>query len=260
MPTTQVLQFTTLQFSAVGAAPANTVLPAVTGNLWVGQTLTTTHGTWTGDVSGGFTYQWKDGSGNILGATSSTYVIGSGENTASIFCHVIATGTGGATAADSATVGPIGRALAPTLGTGKMEICANTTTPVFTQPAPTNLVAPVVSGLAKVGSLLSCTTGTWTGAPTFTYQWTTNANSIAGATSATYATAGDDIGASVSCIVTATTLGGATSQAASSSIIVIGADTPPGPFISNPSLGGFTTGSTRLLSLSSSNPHLAVFT
>ncbi len=258
MPNT--LQFTVLQFVGVGSAPINTVLPVVTGNLWVGQTLTSTTGSWSGDVSSGFTYQWKDGAGNISGATSSTYVIGSGENTASIHCHVIATGTGGSTAADSATVGPIGRSLAPTLNSGKMEICANTTTPVFTQPAPTNLVAPIVSGVSTVGTVLSCSTGTWTGSPTFTYQWTTNTASITGATNATYVTVGDDIGANVSCIVTATTLGGATQQAASNSILVTGSTSAPGPFVSNPVLTGFSSGSTRLPAFASSNPHLAVFT
>lgn len=90
--------------------PVNTVAPAVTGTATVGQTLSTTTGTWSNDISSGATYQWKDAGGNIAGATSSTYVIGAGEVGASIHVTVTETGTGGATAADSNTVGPIAAA------------------------------------------------------------------------------------------------------------------------------------------------------
>lgn len=91
------------------SSPVNTVAPVVTSSsslMW-DQTLTTTNGTWTGDTSSGFTYQWKDGSGNIAGATSSTYRIAHAEVGQSIHCTVTATGTGGSTTADSNTVGPI---------------------------------------------------------------------------------------------------------------------------------------------------------
>lgn len=93
-------------FSAVnvGTAPVNTVAPAVTGTPTVGQTLTATDGTWTGDISSGPTYQWKDAAGNIVGATSSTYVVGSGERGASVRCTVTETGTGGSSSADSNAV------------------------------------------------------------------------------------------------------------------------------------------------------------
>ncbi len=104
MPEGSNLLFTTLQGTA---APVNTVAPAVTGNLWVNQLLSCTTGTWTGDVSSGYTYQWKDGSGNISGATSSTYRITGGEATRVIHCTVTATGTGGATAQDSNTTAAV---------------------------------------------------------------------------------------------------------------------------------------------------------
>lgn len=57
------------------AAPANIVLPAVSGVAQVGQTLTALDGEWTG--GGVSTYQWQEddsGWGNIVGATSRTYV------------------------------------------------------------------------------------------------------------------------------------------------------------------------------------------
>lgn len=71
---------------------------------------------------------------------------------------------------------------------------------------PVNTVAPVVSGSITVGSTLSCTTGTWTGDETITYayQWRRDGNDISGATSSTYTLIGDDEGAMIDCVVTAT--------------------------------------------------------
>ena len=58
--------------SAVAAivAPANTVLPVISGSTTVGSTLTTTDGTWTGSPTPTYTYQWKRGGTNISGATA----------------------------------------------------------------------------------------------------------------------------------------------------------------------------------------------
>ena len=87
--------------------PVNTVAPAVTGNLTVGSTLTSTTGTWTNSPSS-YTYQWYYSSNTpISGATSSTYVTQTGDVGNSIYCRVTATYAGGSTAANSNTVGPI---------------------------------------------------------------------------------------------------------------------------------------------------------
>jgi hypothetical protein len=53
-------------------APANTVLPAISGTPTVGQTLSTTQGTWTNGPSSK-AYQWYADDVAIVGATSSTY-------------------------------------------------------------------------------------------------------------------------------------------------------------------------------------------
>jgi hypothetical protein len=74
--------------------------------------------------------------------------------------------------------------------------------------APVNSVAPVVSGSLTVGSTLSCTTGTWSGSPTYAYQWLRDSVEISGATSSTYELVEDDIDADISCEVTATNDGG----------------------------------------------------
>lgn len=78
---------------------------------------------------------------------------------------------------------------------------------------PVNTVAPAVSGTATVGSTLTTTDGTWTGAPapTFTYQWQRGTTNISGATSSTYVVQLGDVGNTVRCVVTATNTLGVTS-------------------------------------------------
>ena len=44
-------------------APANTVLPVISGSTVVGNVLTTTSGTWTGFPAPTFTYQWQRAAG-----------------------------------------------------------------------------------------------------------------------------------------------------------------------------------------------------
>jgi hypothetical protein len=86
-------------------------------------------------------------------------------------------------------------------------------------PPPTNTAAPVVSGTGAVGNNLTTTNGTWTGAPTFTYQWLRNGVAIAGATAATHALVGADSGTNCSCRVAGTNAGG-TAEATSNAIAV----------------------------------------
>lgn len=87
---------------------------------------------------------------------------------------------------------------------------------------PVNTVAPSVSGSTYVGSVLTCSTGTWTGAPTptYTYQWKRAGSNISGATSSSYTSKAADVGNAVSCTVTATNAAGAASANSSNSITV----------------------------------------
>jgi hypothetical protein len=75
---------------------------------------------------------------------------------------------------------------------------------------PTNTAPPVVSGTATVGSLLSCTQGTWTYGQTYAYQWLRGGATIAGATNATRTLIAADSGTNISCRVTATNPAGST--------------------------------------------------
>src|SRR5271165_5586711 len=64
----------------------------------------------------------------------------------------------------------------------------------YGRAAPTDLEPPVISGTAQVGDVLTSTTGTWTGASSYAYQWADNGANIAGATAATYTPVSTDAG------------------------------------------------------------------
>ena len=65
--------------SAAAAAPANSSLPSISGNLWVGQTLTLAPGAWSNAVSTSDQWQDCDSGGDVCapiqGATGDTYAV-----------------------------------------------------------------------------------------------------------------------------------------------------------------------------------------
>lgn len=75
-----------------GSPPVNTVAPVISGTspYYVGSTLTTTDGTWTGSPAPTFTYQWRLGGVNISGQTANTYVIQNDNMAGSVDCVVTA--------------------------------------------------------------------------------------------------------------------------------------------------------------------------
>jgi hypothetical protein len=89
--------------------------------------------------------------------------------------------------------------------------------------APSNTVAPAITGSPVVGQLLTCSTGTWTGTPviTYTYQWKRNGVNIGGATSSTYTLVQADASntANIKCTVTATNA--VSAVAADSNVITV---------------------------------------
>jgi hypothetical protein len=76
---------------------------------------------------------------------------------------------------------------------------------------PVATTAPKVTAtslsVAATG-VASSTTGVWTAAPTFTYQWTRDGANIAGATAVTYTLVAADVGHLIGCTVTGTNSGG----------------------------------------------------
>lgn len=99
----------TIKMSPVWAAPVNTVAPAITGTATVGQTLTTTNGTWTGVPTPTYTRQWYADGVAISGATGTTRVLAAGEQGKVITVVVTATNSAGvATKVSNATAAVAG--------------------------------------------------------------------------------------------------------------------------------------------------------
>ena len=163
--------------------PVNTVRPTVTGTPTVGQTLTSTTGTWTNATT--YAREWLRNGSPIAGATAATYLLVAADVGEHIAVDITATGPGGEASMESLPVGPI-----------------------VNVPAPTNTAAPVVSGLLVMGDTLTRTTGTWTGSPTFATIWQRGGTNIAGQTGATYVTVAADEGLMIGCVVTGTNAGG----------------------------------------------------
>ena len=205
--------------NSYGSAPVNTVAPVVSGTATVGQTLSTTNGTWLGAPAPTFTYQWQRTGVDIGGATSSTYVLVAADYANTIRCVVRATNS----------VAPAG-----------VTANSNSTASVAGN-APVNTVAPAVTGTAQARQTLTTTNGTWTGVPTptFTYQWQFGTTNISGATSSTYVVSTTYVGQTIRCVVTATNAVSAVS-ANSNSTAAIAANVPAAPTIGTAANAGPT--------------------
>jgi len=199
--------------AAFAAAPANTALPAISGSATVGQTLTTSDGTWSNSPTG-FAYQWLrcNGGGNncspIAGATQKTYVVAAADVGKTLRARVTATNADGSTSADSAATAAV------TTGTASA--------------APKNTSLPTVAGTAKVGQTLTADQGAWSGSPTsYAFQWlhcnadaSTSCTDVVGATAKTYVLRTADLGYRMRVKVTARNAkGSATATSAPTAIV-----------------------------------------
>jgi GH25 family lysozyme M1 (1,4-beta-N-acetylmuramidase) len=196
--------------------------PTVVGPPVAGQLLAAVPGTWEGGKPLTFTYQWRscDAAGAncdpITGATAESYRPAAADVGHSLRVYVTATsGTGSAvtTTDPTAAISPAG-----------------------TSPGarPTNLKLPQIVGNAQAGQILTSSVGTWTGSPTkFSYRWRRcNAAGISclaipHATGARRTLTPDDIGTTLSLVVTATGTGGSTSAIAATTGVVVAAPLPP---------------------------------
>lgn len=92
---------------------------------------------------------------------------------------------------------------------------------LLTPNPPNNIGLPSIAGFAVKGQTLTCSTGSWGGSPSsYTYQWV---NSLTGnvGTGSTYVLQASDVGARMTCIVTAiNTYGSATATSSSTGIVV----------------------------------------
>ena len=180
-----------LAHAAVGLAvlasgPATATRPVVTGTLQQGKQLTGTPGSWAGNGTITYAYQWYRCSAagarcsSIHGATSAKVMLGKKDVGSTLGLTVRATDATGTAVAYSSLAGIVAPPAAAT--------------------APT--AQPPISGDAIVGSPLHVEAGAWSTTPptTFTYAWQRcNANGrlctpIAGATADTYVLTTDDVG------------------------------------------------------------------
>lgn len=77
--------------------------------------------------------------------------------------------------------------------------------------APIIQVLPAITGTQRVGSQLTCSTGTWSGSPSgYTYQWQRGGANIGSATASTYTLVSADFNTLITCEVTATNPTGST--------------------------------------------------
>jgi hypothetical protein len=193
--------------SALAAAPNNTTAPAVTGTAKVGATLTVSNGTWTGSPTS-YDYQWQRCSSttsctDIVGATNQTYVVRSADAGNKLRAVVTATNADGKSTANS-----------------------NMTETVAASGGPVNSVRPSITGDAVVGSTLTAQTGTWSGNPTFTYQWLqcdrfgTGCIQVPGATGKTYGVRLADVSGTLRVAVTAKNANGSTTRLSTPSDVV----------------------------------------
>jgi GH25 family lysozyme M1 (1,4-beta-N-acetylmuramidase) len=196
--------------------------PAIVGPPEAGQLLTAVPGMWEGGKPVTFTYQWRrcDAAGancaDISGASAETYrpvTVDVGHSLKVFVTATSAAGTAQATTVPSAPVSPAG-----------------------TSPAarPTNLKAPQILGTPRAGQILTSSVGTWTGSPTkFTYRWRRcNAAgafciAIPHAMGPRRTLTPDDIGSTLSLVVTATGKGGSASATAETTGVVVAAPLPP---------------------------------
>ena len=152
---------TTGAFSAptapvAAAAPANVVVPQVSGSAAVGKLLSATPGTWTGTPTLDIAYQWRrcDAGGtscaDIDAATGATYRAAAQDEDVRLRVAVTATNATGAGAATSAATARV--QIDPPLVVAPPEI---------TDPA---------DGPVAVGATLTARPGTWTGAQPITFE------------------------------------------------------------------------------------------
>ena len=103
------------------------------------------------------------------------------------------------------TAGDVGAAITVTVTGTLRGALPETRTSAATAPVLNKTAAaptPAIAGTAKQGSTLTATTTGWTGELTLTYQWERSGVAISGATGATYRPGEEDIGRTLTVVVT----------------------------------------------------------
>ena len=182
--------------------------PTISGTAQQGDTLTvTSNGTWSNNPTN-FAYVWQDcptggGSCSTINDATSSYTLQQSDVGSTVKVVVTASNAGGQNSATSNGLGPVLPA------------------------APSNSVAPTISGTAQQGDKLTVTNnGTWSNSPTgFSYQWddclSGSCSAITGATSSTYTLQASDVGDTVVAVVTGSNAGGQNSATSNATQTVL---------------------------------------
>jgi thermitase len=189
-----------------------------------GQVLLRGQGSWTGSAPLSLgAVKWQrcdsDGANCTVVGTAAKYTVQTSDAGFSFKLSITVKNGLGSTAAMSALSQPVGGAAPPP------------------PPAlPANLALPTVSGNTQDGETLSASAGSWSGSPTsYSYQWQrcdssgAGCSSVGGATAASYALTGADIGATIRIVVTATNSAGSASASSAATAVVTSAPAPPSP-------------------------------
>jgi len=190
--------------------------PTISGSPDQSLTLSATSGTNSGGAAASSTYQWQDctttntsSCTDIVGATSSTYVLAGADVGA--YVAVVETMTN---------------------ANGQSQARSNETAEITVPTAPDLSSNPTVSGTAQRGDTLTASAGTNVGGPaaSMTYQWRdcdaagdlSSCSNISGATSSTYTLSASDVWNSVDVVETITNVTGESEAASSASGIILG--------------------------------------
>jgi alpha-tubulin suppressor-like RCC1 family protein len=212
--------------------PVPEELPTIEGEAREGHTLTVNRGKWAGTPVIEFSYQWSGctslgGCMPIVGATGTTHQVEAIEVGEMLEVTVTARNGQGSTPASAETATVLGN-------------------------APKNAAPPVITGEAVEGTVLSASTGAWTGTPkiTYSYAWEdcnaegTSCAPIAGAANeASYEPHASDIGDTIRVTVTARNAWEPPASAASSPTAVVVGNEPrntAAPSIAGKALEGET--------------------
>lgn len=226
--------------AALATTPASLTSPSISGSAQVGQSLSSSPGTWTNSPSS-YAHQWQrcDNHGGacaaVAGATATSFALTTADVGRSVRVVVTATNSSGSSSAASAA----------------SAVVSSTTAP---PSAPANTSLPAVSGTARQGSTLQATTGSWSGSPSsYAYQWRRCDSgggacvAINGSGSPSYALVSADVGSTIRVAVTAaSSAGSATATSAPTGVVtavaVVSPHPPSAPVnTSSPAVSGTTT-------------------
>jgi hypothetical protein len=187
-----------------GEAPKSIKSPEVIGTPEVGSTLTcfNPESDWGGSRPLTFNYAWRRNEAII--ASGATYTVQTSDEGRSLLCEVTAKNSEGSQ-------------------TGK-------SLPVTVQPPlPENIRQPTISGRPQPGEKLTCSPGTWTGSPSFEYEWRRGNERVASPENERYTVVHEDEGHSLYCTVTAHNARGARSRSSEPVVVAEEGGSPPTP-------------------------------